>query len=216
MKSESFFISKPFVYLITDGEMDDENFAEKSARTLQIIKTAVENNISLIQIREKKLSAKLVFELTRKAVEIAKNSNTKILVNDRADIALAANADGVHLTAESISAKVTRKSFPPDFIIGVSTHKLAEVRTAKDQNADFVTFSPIFQTASKTKYGAPQGLEKLREICENSEPFPVIALGGIDETNYKDVLENGASGFAAISFLNNQENLQKISKELLK
>ena len=200
----------PIVYLITDGETTAANFAEKSARTLNIIRTAVQNKISLIQIREKKLGAKLVFEFAQKAVEIAKNSRTKILVNDRADIALAANADGVHLTSKSISAEIIRKNFPPDFIIGVSVHSIEEAQTAQQQDADFITFSPIFQTASKIKYGKPQGSEKLREVCEKLKPFPVVALGGIDETNYKQVLANGASGFAAIRFLNNVENLKKI------
>jgi thiamine-phosphate diphosphorylase len=100
-----FFECKPLIYLITDGEMTAENFNEKSSQTLEIIEKAVESEISLIQIREKKLTAKLVFELTVKAAEITKNSNTKLLVNDRADIALAANADGVHLPANSLSVK---------------------------------------------------------------------------------------------------------------
>ncbi len=201
---KNLYISRPLVYLITDGEMTSENFTEKSLQTLEIIKFAVEKNVSLIQIREKKLSAKLIFEITRKASEIAKKSNTKILVNDRADIALAANSDGVHLTSESISARIIRRHFPADFIIGVSTHTIAEAQSAKEQMADFVTFSPIFKTPSKS--GKPQGFEKLREVCEKLKPFPVVALGGIDETNYKEVLVNGASGFAAIRFLNNEEN----------
>ena len=208
MRNKRFSCLKPFVYLITDGETNDANFVEKSARTLRTVEIAVQNNISLIQIREKQLNAKFVFEFARKAVEIAEKSQTKILINDRADIALAANADGVHLTAKSIPIEIIRKNFPPDFIIGVSTHTIEEAETAKDQKADFVTFSPIFQTASKIKYGAPQGLEKLREVCEKLKPFPVVALGGIDEANYKQILENGASGFAAIRFLNEAENLK--------
>jgi thiamine-phosphate pyrophosphorylase len=208
-----FFERKPLVYLITDGEISSENFAEKSSETLEIIKKAVESEISLIQIREKQLSAKLVFELTLKAVEITKNSNTKLLVNDRADIALAADADGVHLPANSLSAEIIRANFSPDFIIGVSAHNLEEVEKAKLEGADFATFSPIFATESKAKYGAPQGIEKLREVVEAVKNFQIIALGGIDETNFQEVLQI-ADGFAAIRFLNNAENLQKLRKEL--
>ncbi len=207
-----FFEIKPLIYLITDGETTAENFSKNSLQTLEIIKKAVESEISLIQIREKQLSAKLVFELTAKAAEITKNSNTKLLVNDRADIALAANADGVHLPANSLSSNIVRANFPPDFIIGVSAHSLEEVQKGKFDGADFATFSPIFATESKKRYGAPQGIEKLREVIQTIENFPVIALGGIDETNFREVLQI-ADGFAAIRFLNNAENLRKLRME---
>lgn len=192
---------KPIIYLITEGNLTAENFGEETKKVLAIIKSAVENNISLIQIREKKLTAKLSFELTSEAAKITKNSNTKLLVNDRADIALAAKADGVHLTENSVSAEIIRRNFPKNFIIGVSTHSIESAEKAKIQGADFAAFSPIFDSPGK---GAPVGLEKLSEVCRRLKPFPVIALGGIDETNYKSVLETGASGFAAIRFLHSQ------------
>jgi len=202
--------SFPLIYLITDGEMTAQNFSQKKSQTLELIEIAAQNNISLIQIREKKLSARLVFEIARAAVKITQNTGTKLLVNDRADIALAANADGVHLTARSLSAGAIRRAFPKDFIIGVSTHTIEEAGNAKNQTADFVTFSPIFSTPNKDKL---QEIKNLREVCEKLKPFPVIALGGIDETNYKSVLENGASGFAAIRFLNDAENIRKLSTD---
>ncbi|MEO8072566.1 MAG: thiamine phosphate synthase [Acidobacteriota bacterium] len=193
-------------YLITDGETTADNFAEKKSRILELVTIAAENNISLIQIREKKLPARLVFELVREAAEITRKSQTKILVNDRADIAFAAKAAGVHLTSHSLSAEIIRRNFPKDFVIGVSTHTIETSETAKQNGADFVTFGPIFETPDK---GKPHGVEKLHEVCEKLKPFPVIALGGIDETNYKSVLENGARGFAAIRFLNNIENFKR-------
>ena len=196
---------QPLIYLITDGEMTAQNFAEKSAETLNLITKAIEAKISLIQIREKQLSAKLVFELALQAAKITKNSDTKLLINDRADIALAANADGVHLTANSLSAEIIRANFPKDFIIGVSTHSLEKANEAKENGADFATFSPIFYSPNK---GKPVGLEALREVCAKLKPFPIIALGGIDETNYREVLQI-ANGFAAIRFLKDVENLHK-------
>lgn len=200
-------IKNPLIYLITGGTLTAENYAEKKSEILKLITAAVENKISLIQIREKKNSARLVFEIVREAAKITRRSQTKILVNDRADIALAAEADGVHLTSQSLSAEIIRRSFPKNFVIGVSTHTLETAETAKQNGADFVTFSPIFQTPGK---GEPRGVNELCEVCEKLKPFPVIALGGIDETNYKSVLENGASGFAAIRFLNNAENFKKL------
>ena len=205
MKSRHEFFAAPLIYLITDGTTNVQNFRKKSSQILNLIKVAATNKISLVQIREKNLSAKLVFELTSKAAQITRGTETKILVNDRADIAVAANADGVHLTSRSLSAQVIRKTFPQKFIIGASTHSIEEAQAAKNHGADFVTFSPIFFTPEK---GEPKGLKALREVCEKLKSFPVIALGGIDKTNFKQVLENGASGFAAIRFLNDEENLK--------
>lgn len=199
-------IDKPVIYLITEGGATTDNFAEKKSEILRIVRLAVESNISLIQIREKKISARLVFKLVGEVVKITRGSRTKVLVNDRADIAFAAKADGVHLTSDSVSAEVVRRCFPKNFIIGVSAHTLETAAKAARNKADFAAFSPIFPTPNK---GKPQTLETLREVCEKLKPFPIIALGGIDETNYKSVLENGASGFAAIRFLNDAENLEK-------
>lgn len=203
-------IGKPFIYLITKGEATAENFAEKKSEILRLIKNAAQAKISLIQIREKQLSARLVFELAAEAVKLAQNTETKILINDRADIALAANADGVHLTSHSLAADIIRRNFPDDFIIGVSTHTIKEAEKAKKNGANFATFSPIFDSPGKSN---PQGVEKLREVCEKLKPFPIVALGGIDETNYKSVLDNSASGFAAIRFLNDARNIREISRK---
>ncbi|MGI9036549.1 MAG: thiamine phosphate synthase [Pyrinomonadaceae bacterium] len=200
---EKLFKTDSLIYLITEGAATVENFSAASVEILKIIRAAVEAKINFVQIREKKLPSKSVFELAEKAVKLAKNTPTKILINDRADIARAAHADGVQLTSKSLPTEIIRQNFPKNFIIGVSTHNLAEAESAKTQGADFITFSPIFKTPSKEIYGAPQSLETLREVCEKLKPFPVIALGGIDETNFKKILENGAGGFAAIRFLNN-------------
>jgi thiamine-phosphate pyrophosphorylase len=203
-------LSSKLIYLITKGEADAENFPEKSAEILRLVEAAARAEISFIQIREKRLPARLVFELTEKAAKITRRFQTKLLVNDRADIAFAAGADGVHLTSLSLSAETIRRNFPKDFIVGVSTHTTAEAESAERQGADFATFSPIFSTPGK---GEPKGLAKLKEVCARLKPFPVIALGGIDETNYREVLQI-ADGFAAIRFLNDTENLLSIKQDL--
>ncbi len=200
----------PFTYLITEGKLTPENFQAEKQNLIKLIKLAVDEKISSIQIREKNLTAKLIYKLTKEIVEISKHADSKILVNDRADIALAADADGVHLTSKSIKTKIIREHFPSDFIIGVSTHSLEKAEQAKLEDADFVTFSPVFRTISKANYGEPQGLEKFCKVCEKLKPFPVIALGGINAENYREVLAAGAKGFASIGFLNNAENLRKL------
>ncbi len=197
-------LKRPIKYLITKGNLTKENYSKELAKTLHSIESATENGISLIQIREKKLPAKFVFELVQKALEIAKTSRAKILVNDRFDLALAAKADGVHLTSNSIPTSLIRRHTPKGFIIGVSTHSFDKAEEANKDGADFITYSPIFPTDSKILYGEPKGLNKLKEICEKLRPFPVIALGGINANNYEATIECGASGFAGIRFfLNN-------------
>ena len=207
MSDQRFFDGKPLIYLITDGTATVENFAEKKAKILELVRVAVQTEISLIQIREKQIGARLVYELASEAAKLTEKSRTKLLVNDRADIAFAAGAAGVHLTSQSLSAKIIKSIFPPDFIVGVSAHTFEKARIAR-QAADFVAFSPVFASPGK---GAAQGIGKLREVCQELKPFPVIALGGVDETNFADVLAAGASGFAAIRFLNDIENLKKMN-----
>lgn len=212
MKNRNSASGKPLIYFISDGSLTPQNFSEKSRELLKLISVAVDNEIPLIQIREKNLTARLVYELTTKAVAIAQRSKTKILVNDRADISFAADADGVHLTSNSLPVRLIRQSFPPNFIVGVSAHSLRDVETAKTHAADFAVYSPIYYSPDK---GAPKGLDKLRQVCEKVQNFPVIALGGIDEINYRAVLETGAAGFAAIRFLNSAENLRNLKEEIL-
>ena len=201
---------KPLLYLITKGEADQSNYVVKKKEILELIKAAVDAKISLIQIREKKLTAKLLFELASEAGSITAGFPTKLLVNCRADVALAAKADGVHLPADSLSAHVIRRAFPRSFLIGVSTHSFEEAKTAAHDGADFVTFGPVFATPNKR---TTKGFEELGRVCTLLEPFPVLALGGIDAANYQSVLKKGAQGFAAIRYLNDKENLRSLSPE---
>lgn len=207
-------LNNPLIYLITKGEVTADNFPEQSIQTLKIIETAIKAGVSMIQIREKNLPARLLFELTSQAVKIRKKSLTKIIVNDRADIAFAANADGVHLTSTSISTEVVRQNFPPDFIIGVSTHTIKEVVSVKNKGADFAVFSPIFKTPAKEKYGQPQGIDKLREVVKTAGDFPIVALGGINAENLTEVFSVKVRGIAAIRLLNEIENLPQILNKI--
>ena len=209
----SFYLDGPAIYLITSGEATPANFDQKSREILDIVSIAVEEEVSLIQLRERRLSARLLFELAVKASEITHDSSSRLLVNDRADIAVAAKADGVHLTGASLPTAVIRSSFPPDLIIGVSTHTAEAARSAAEQGADFAVFAPVFETPGK---GEPQGLDKLSMLCRELRPFPVFGLGGVDETNYASILEAGASGFAAIRFLNDPEKMRAVCRDLRK
>ncbi|MCB1022826.1 MAG: thiamine phosphate synthase, partial [Acidobacteria bacterium] len=105
-----------------------------------------------------------------------------------------------------------RELTPKNFLIGVSTHTFEEAKMAKDEGADFVVFGPVFETISKPITGPPKGIANLRRVCAALAPFPVIALGGVDRTNFESAIEAGAGGFASIGFLNEPENLRKFGK----
>ena len=193
-------LKPPILYQITSGTTTAQTTSNdpQFLNILRSVQVAVDTGVSLFQIREKALSARVLYELTSRATEITRGSVTRLLVNDRSDIARAAGADGVHLTSQSLPANVVREIYGLEFLIGVSTHSRDEVLTARDQDADFVVFGPVFETESKLVFGAPQGLEKLRAVTNEAGGFPVLAIGGISLENMQSCLDAGAHGVAAI------------------
>lgn len=212
----SFNLPKPITYLITAGATTEQTLIhnEECARLLAHVSRAVEAGVSLVQLREKNLTARSLYELAVRAAEITRSSTTRLLVGDRADIARASGADGVHLTTRSLDASVVRHTFGKDFLIGVSTHSHIEAQTARDGGADFATFGPVFDTPSKREYGAPVGLDSLREAAHALEGFPLIALGGISLQNMNEALQAGASGIAAIRLFEDADNCREAVRRL--
>jgi thiamine-phosphate pyrophosphorylase len=202
----------PILYLITSGETtpSTSKSSREFASLLALVAAAISARIPLIQIREKNLSARSLYELTVRAAALTRGSSTRLLLNDRADIARATGADGVHLTTRSLAASVVRRAFGEDFLIGVSTHSLEEARAARDGGADFAVFGPVFETDSKRPYGPPLGLARLSEVAKTLAPFPILALGGITIENAQAALKAGARGVAAIRLFNDAHALPKI------
>jgi thiamine-phosphate pyrophosphorylase len=202
----------PIIYAITSGTTtarttpEDQQFSD----ILRLVEAAVAARVSLLQIREKALTARVLYELTTRAVEIAHGSHTRLLVNDRSDIARTAGADGVHLTTHSLPAPVVRQISSPEFLIGVSTHSRQEAQAAQLAGADFVVFGPVFDTESKRVFGEPQGLEKLQELTTELREIPVLAIGGVTLDNVETCFNAGASGVAAIRLLNDAARLPSI------
>jgi thiamine-phosphate pyrophosphorylase len=205
-------LQKPIIYLITSGATTPASTpASKDFQNiLALVRAGCQASIPLIQLREKNLTPRTLYELTARCLEITRGTETRLLVNDRADIARAAGADGCHLTTRSIEAPVVRRAFGEDFLIGVSTHSLSEARAARDGCADFAVFGPVFDTPSKRAYGAPVGVESLREAAQSLAPFPILALGGIKCENAQEVLRAGASGIAAVSLFSEREHLDEV------
>lgn len=163
--------------------------------SLNVVARAAALGAEMIQIRAKTLAARDLFELSRQAVSLAHES--KVLINTRFDIALAAGAHGVHLPSHSIAPYLIRCVAPPRFLIGVSCHAIEEIRRAQEEGADFVVFGPVFRTHSKPD-AVPVGLEALRNACA-AVKIPVYALGGVTEANAPSCIKAGAAGVAGIS-----------------
>jgi thiamine-phosphate pyrophosphorylase len=209
-------LTKPISYLITDGRTtrDTTSASTEFTRLFALVGACVLARITLVQLREKSLRPRVLYELTRRAVELTRGSETRLLINDRADIALAAGADGVHLTTRSLDPLVVRDISPRDFLIGVSTHSLDEARAASNRDADFAVFGPVFDTPSKHAYGESLGLEALREAAHALAPFPLLALGGITRERIRPVIQAGAQGVAAIRLFSDESELDAVVCEL--
>ena len=193
------------VYLITDLKRIGKD------RFLGAVEEALEGGVRALQIREKDLNPNDLLALALEVKPLIKRYHAKLFINDRADIAVMAGADGVHLTETSVQASEVKNNFP-DLIIGVSTHSIEGARLAETQGADFITFSPIYETPSKAGYGPPQGLDPLREVTQ-AVRLPVLALGGITLHRVPECLEHGAFGVAVISDIWDSKHIKKQSSE---
>ncbi len=161
---------------------------------------AIRDGVDMIQIREKDLPARDLFDVTCRIRDLAVGTKTRIVVNDRVDIALAAGVDGVHLPGAGLPAARVR---PLVKVLGVSTHTVQEAIDAQNAQADFVVFGPIFDSPGKTAVG----LEPLRQVVA-AVKIPVLAIGGITAANQSAVLAAGAAGIAGIRLFQKNEEVR--------
>ena len=201
------------LYYITDRRALPGTEGQQRVAVLRCIASAASAGIDYIQLREKDLSARELERLAREAVRVvrARSAQTKLLINGRADVALAAGADGVHLPGGELPPSevraLWRKASPQPVILGVSCHTIAEVRHAEAHGADFCVLAPIFEKVQTGASGigpgilraacSPGGTVNHTEACHPGR-FPVLALGGITLKNAKQCREAGAAGVAGI------------------
>ena len=196
-----------YVYLISDfHHHQEEPITEQVEKALQ-------GGVRAIQLREKDLSPKELYAQALDIKPIIEKYDAKLFINDRADIAEIAGADGVQLTETSVPAGEIKDKFP-NLIVGVSTHAKEGALLAEAEGADFITFSPIYETPSKIHFGPPQGPEKLGEIVK-SVHLPVLALGGIKLNRVPEVLEQGAHGVAVISGIWDSKDIKQKAYEYM-
>jgi len=211
---------KPVLCYVTDRRAfgrAQSAAAESASPSIAALREAIRNaaaaGTTWIQIREKDLEAYDLVRLVRQAAEDTRGTSARILVNGRLDVALAANAAGIHLGEKSLPleavAEWRRACGRTDFQIGVSCHSLDAARAAERGGADYIFFGPVFATPSKAAFGPPQGLERLREVCA-AVKIPVLAIGGIHFENARACLDTGAAGIAAIRLFQDAANAAEL------
>ena len=163
----------------------------------EAVETCLEAGLKAVQLREKDLEVRDLLSLAGRFRELTRRHGARLLVNDRADVALAVGADGVQRTATSLPVWALRSISPSGFMIGASIHSVAEARIAEPEGADFLVFGPVYDTASKRQYGPPQGLAALERVA-SAVRLPVFAVGGITPERVSEVMRAGASGVAVI------------------
>lgn len=178
----------------------------RSAGGVEALLALIERNaragVGWIQIREKDLDARSLALLVQEALR--RCGSAKVLVNSRADVALACGAAGLHLPADSPPPSAWRPVCPPGFLIGVSCHTVEELREAERAGADYALFAPVFRPLSKDDARPPHGLEGLRRACA-AVRIPVLALGGVTAENARLCAEAGAAGAAAITWFQSSD-----------
>lgn len=179
------------LYLITDRNQT------AGRPLLEVIEGALSGGVRAVQLREKDLSPHELYELAWELRALTSRYDACLLINDRLDIALAVEADGVQLGINSLPVTAARR-VAPELLIGYSSHGVSEAAAALAKGADFVTFGPVFPTPSKTSYGEPVGLDELARACEQVRG-PVFALGGVKRANLSQIVACGCYRAALIS-----------------
>jgi len=180
------------LYLVTDRNQTG------GRDLLWVLERALEGGVRAVQLREKDLGGRELFVLAEKTKRLCERYQANLFVNDRVDVALGVDADGVHLGGDSMPVRAARELLGAEKLIGVSTHSINEASEAEREKADFILFGPVYFTASKAAYGEPQGLGRLKKVVEKIS-LPVYAIGGVKVGNIAEVKETGVRGIALIS-----------------
>lgn len=196
------------LYLITDRHLTGEKPLHDA------VEEALKGGLKALQLREKDLGTRELLKLAYDLRRLCLKYDARFFINDRVDIAIAVDADGVHLGRESIPPYAVRR-LSRRLIIGASAHSLSEAQQAEKDGADFITLGPIYPTASKLKYGKPIGLDALRVVCGQVD-IPVFGIGGINLDNTKSILNAGAAGVAVISAILAAKNIKSATSKILK
>ena len=195
------------LYLCTDqGYLGERSFAD-------IIEEAIDGGVTMLQIREKNACTREFFEIACVARNITKARRIPLVINDRLDVALAVDADGLHIGQSDLPLWAAKKIAGSKLFIGVSAGTVEDALAAEKDGADYLGIGAVFPTGSKDDAGSAIGLEGLARICA-AVKIPVVAIGGIGLANAADVMKAGAAGIAVISAILAQKDIKAASETL--
>jgi thiamine-phosphate pyrophosphorylase len=196
------------LYLITDRKQTKLALPEA-------VRLALDGGVRAIQVREKDLPVRALLTLARDLRQLTRDYGAKLFINDRVDVALAVDADGVHLGHQSMSPEPVKKLVGSRMLVGVSTHTIDEAKKAEAGGADFITFGPVFFTPSKASFGSAVGLEYLKS-AKKSVKIPVFALGGVKSGNIRQVISYGVDGISMISAIFSADDIHKAAESIIR
>ncbi len=195
------------LYLVTDRNLT------LGRDLLHVIEEAIIGGVSMVQLREKKCSSREFYNIAVKVAQLTKKYNIPLLINDRLDIALAVNAQGLHIGQSDLPYSIARKILGKDAIIGLSVESVQDAIDAEGLDVDYLGISPVFSTNTKTDIAQPLGLEGIKEIKRLSS-HKLVAIGGINLQNTNDIIKAGADGIAVVSAICSADSPRKASEEL--
>ena len=195
------------LYLVTDERLS------RGRATAEIVRAAIRGGIDVVQLRGKDLPAREQLAIGRELRAITREAGVLLIVNDRVDLALALDADGVHVGQDDLPAGIARQLVGPDRIVGVSAATIAEALAARDAGADYLGVGAIYGTATKLDAGAATGTALLGTIA-GAIDLPLIGIGGINATNVADVIAAGAAGAAVVSAIVAADDPEAAARDL--
>lgn len=195
------------LYLVTDRSLS-------LGRTLEeIVTEAVAGGVTIVQLREKEAQTGEFIQLAQRLMEILKPYDVPLIINDRIDVALAVDADGVHIGQSDMPYETARKLLGPDKIIGLSVENLEDVLKANESDVDYIGISPVFATPTKTDTAKPFGIIGLKDAVRLSV-HPTVAIGGMNRNTAAEVMKTGCDGIAVVSAISSAESPSAAAAEL--
>ncbi|MDO5443364.1 MAG: thiamine phosphate synthase [Bacteroidia bacterium] len=196
------------LYLVTDRSL------ARGRKIEDIVTEAVAGGVTMVQLREKDMDTRSFINLAMSLKQILASAGVPLIINDRVDVALAADADGVHIGQSDMPYDIARKLLGPEKIIGLSVENFDQIEEANGMDVDYIGISPVFATATKTDTAAPFGLEGLKRAVRMSV-HPTVGIGGMNASTAADVMACGTDGIAVVSAIVSADDPEESSKNLL-
>lgn len=195
------------LYLVTDKGLSKGRSHE------YIVEEAIKGGVTVVQLREKEISSRDFYQLAKSLKQHLTPHNIPLIINDRLDIALAVDAEGLHIGQSDLPYSIARKLLGKDKIIGLSVETIEQAQEANDLGVDYIGLSPVFSTDTKHDINTPLGLSGIKEIAAFTK-HKTVAIGGINTSNAQSIIQQGADGIAVISAIVSHENPMEAAAEL--